>query len=146
MNITWVINKEEEEELHQSSQRRLIRRNTNKRTEYPSTNLETVINVADDQKKVGLPNKSTQRKTRYYTVVLVGSGSSALCPGAEFKLDDACGCGTRFEVSVNIHRTKSSIKLARTYSVQSKSQWIHVKEVPCSGSGARLPILSDMVP
>jgi hypothetical protein len=35
---------EEEEELHQSSQRRLIRRNTNTRIEYPSTNLETVIN------------------------------------------------------------------------------------------------------
>ncbi len=53
---------EEEEELHQSSQRRLIRRNTNTRIEYPSTNLETVINVAYDQKKVGLPNKSTQRR------------------------------------------------------------------------------------
>jgi hypothetical protein len=36
---------EEEEELHQSSQMRLIRRNTNTRIEYPSTNLETVINV-----------------------------------------------------------------------------------------------------
>jgi hypothetical protein len=51
---------DEEEELHQSSQRRLIRRNTNTRIEYPSTNLETVINVSYDQKKVGLPNKSTQ--------------------------------------------------------------------------------------
>jgi hypothetical protein len=36
---------EEEEELHQSSQMRLIRRNTNTRIEYPSTNLETVINA-----------------------------------------------------------------------------------------------------
>jgi hypothetical protein len=51
---------EEEEELHQSSQMRLIRRNTNTRIEYPSTNLETVINLSYDQKKVGLPNKSTQ--------------------------------------------------------------------------------------
>jgi hypothetical protein len=54
----WQTRKKEE--LHQSSQRRLIRRNTNTRIEYPSTNLETVINVAYDQKKVGLPNKSTQ--------------------------------------------------------------------------------------
>jgi hypothetical protein len=39
---------------------RLIRRNTNTRIEDPSTNLETVINVPDEQKKVRLPNKSTQ--------------------------------------------------------------------------------------
>ncbi len=34
---------EEEEEIHQSSQMRLIRWNTNTRIEDPSTNLETVI-------------------------------------------------------------------------------------------------------
>jgi hypothetical protein len=39
---------------------RLIRRNTNTRIEDPSTSLETVLNVSYDQKKVGLPNKSTQ--------------------------------------------------------------------------------------
>ncbi len=50
----------EEEEFHQSGQMRLIRRNTNTRIEYPSTNLETVINVSYDQKNIGLPNKSTQ--------------------------------------------------------------------------------------
>jgi hypothetical protein len=33
-----------QEELHQYSQMRLIRWNTNTRTEHPSTNLETVIN------------------------------------------------------------------------------------------------------
>ncbi len=38
----------EEEELHQSSQMRLIRRNTNTRIEFPSTNLETVINGCTD--------------------------------------------------------------------------------------------------
>jgi hypothetical protein len=54
------ISSQEEEELHQSSQMRLIRRNTSTRIEHPSTNLETVINVSYDQKKVGLPNKSTQ--------------------------------------------------------------------------------------
>ncbi len=48
------------EELHQFSQMRLIRRNTNTRIEHPSTNLKTVINVSYDQEKVGLPNKSTQ--------------------------------------------------------------------------------------
>jgi hypothetical protein len=47
-------------QLHQASQMRLIRRNTNTRIEDPSTSLETVINVSYDQKKVGLPNKSTQ--------------------------------------------------------------------------------------
>jgi hypothetical protein len=49
----------EEEELNQSSQMRLIRRNINTRIEDSSTNLETVINVPYDHKKVGLPNKST---------------------------------------------------------------------------------------
>ncbi len=48
-----------EEELHQSILMRLIRRYTNTRIEDPSTNLETFINVSYDQKKVGLPNKST---------------------------------------------------------------------------------------
>jgi hypothetical protein len=39
---------EEEEELHQSSQMRLIRRNFNTRIEDPSTNLETVMNIPYD--------------------------------------------------------------------------------------------------
>jgi hypothetical protein len=57
--VCVYVEEEEEEELHQSSQMRLIRRNTNTRIEDPSTNLETVINASDDQKKVGLSNKST---------------------------------------------------------------------------------------
>jgi hypothetical protein len=77
---------EEEEELHQSSQRRLIRRNTNTRIEYPSTNLETVINVAYDQKKVGLPNKSTQ-STKFLVEVYCAEGIDLqhVCMGGGFQ-------------------------------------------------------------
>jgi hypothetical protein len=39
---------------------RLIGRDTNTRIEDPSTNLETVVNVPYNHKKIGLPNKSTQ--------------------------------------------------------------------------------------
>jgi hypothetical protein len=57
-NIAWVpylLPHPWKEELQQSSQMWLIQR-----IEDPSRNLESFINVLYDQKKVGLPDKSTQ--------------------------------------------------------------------------------------
>jgi hypothetical protein len=46
--------------LHRSSEIRLIQWDTNTEVQYPSTNLETVVNVPHNHKKVGLPNKSAR--------------------------------------------------------------------------------------
>jgi hypothetical protein len=58
--------------LQQSSHMRLIRWDTHRHNQDPSMNLETVVKLLYNHKKVGLPSKSTQSWTRADTTVHSG--------------------------------------------------------------------------